>query len=150
MCHMRHSVCVLYDTHCMCHMTHTVSHIHTVCVIWHIQTLEYNTTLLDTYRPLWQTLNVSYDTYSMSHTRWRRPIGSLKSQVIFNKTGTNYRALLRKTILEDKAFYDSTPPCINKVAWHIYASRHVWICRDIFTYKCGMCHMNELLRIIIS
>jgi len=29
-------------------------------------------------------------------TRWRRPIGCLKSQVIFRRRATNYRALLRK------------------------------------------------------
>ena len=30
------------------------------------------------------------------HTRWRRPIGCLKLQVIFRKRATDYRALLRK------------------------------------------------------
>jgi len=32
-------------------------------------------------------------------------------QVIFRKRATNYRALLRKMTYEDKASYDSTPPC---------------------------------------
>ena len=44
---------------------------------------------------------------------WRRPIGSLKLQVIFRKRATNYRALLRKMTYENKASYDSTPPCIH-------------------------------------
>ena len=43
-------------------------------------------------------------------TRWRRPIGCLKLQVIFRKRAINYWALLRKTTYEDKASYDSTPP----------------------------------------
>jgi len=38
-------------------------------------------------------------------------IGSLKLQVIFRKRATNYTALLRKMTCEDKASYDSTPPC---------------------------------------
>jgi len=44
-------------------------------------------------------------------TGWRRPIGCLKSQVIFCKRATHYRALLRKTTYEDKACSESTPPC---------------------------------------
>ena len=44
-------------------------------------------------------------------TGWRRLIGCLKLQVIFRKRATNYRALLRKMTYEDKASYDSTPPC---------------------------------------
>jgi len=44
-------------------------------------------------------------------TGWRRPIGCLKLQVIFCKRATNYRALLRKMIYEDKISYGSTPPC---------------------------------------
>jgi len=42
---------------------------------------------------------------------WRRLIGCLNLQVIFRKRATNYRALLRKMTYEDKASYDSTPPC---------------------------------------
>ena len=38
-------------------------------------------------------------------------MGCLKLQVIFCKRATNYRALLRKMIYEDKASYESTPPC---------------------------------------
>jgi len=34
-------------------------------------------------------------------------------QVILHKRATNYRALLQKMTHEDKAFYESTPPCIH-------------------------------------
>jgi len=44
-------------------------------------------------------------------TGWRRPIGCLKSQVIFCKRATNYRYLLRKMNCKDKTSYDSTSPC---------------------------------------
>jgi len=44
---------------------------------------------------------------------WRRLVGCLKLRVIFSKRATNYRALLRKMIYEDKASYDSTPPCMS-------------------------------------
>jgi len=52
-------------------------------------------------------------------TGWRRLIGCLKLQVIFRKRATNYRALLRKMTYEDKASYDSTPPCIH-IVYHIH------------------------------
>jgi len=45
-------------------------------------------------------------------TGWWRLIGCLKMQVIFRKRATNCRALLRKMTYDDKASYDSTPPCI--------------------------------------
>ena len=44
-------------------------------------------------------------------TGWRRLIGCLKLQVIFHKRATNYTSLVRKVTYEDKACYDSTPPC---------------------------------------
>ena len=44
-------------------------------------------------------------------TGWRRLGGCLNLQVIFCKRATNYRALLWKMTYEDKASYDSTPPC---------------------------------------
>jgi len=51
-------------------------------------------------------------------TGWRRLIGCLKVQVIFRKRATNYTALLQKMTYEDKASYDSTPPCTwYGVAW---------------------------------
>jgi len=42
---------------------------------------------------------------------WWRPIGCLKSQVIFRKRATNCRALLREMTYKDTASYDTTPPC---------------------------------------
>jgi len=42
----------------------------------------------------------------------RRLIGCLKLPVIFRKSATNYRALLREMTHEDKASYDSMPPYI--------------------------------------
>jgi len=45
---------------------------------------------------------------------WRRIIRCLKLQVIFRKRATNYRALLRKTIYEDKTPYASSPPCTSQ------------------------------------
>ena len=44
-------------------------------------------------------------------TGWPRPIGCLELEVIFRKTATKYRALLRKMTYEDKASYASTQPC---------------------------------------
>ena len=46
---------------------------------------------------------------------WRRPIGCLKLRIIFRKRATNCRALLRKMTYEDKASYDSAPPCMHSV-----------------------------------
>ena len=44
-------------------------------------------------------------------TGWRILIAYLKLQVIFRQRATNSRALLRKMTYEDKASYESTPPC---------------------------------------
>ena len=46
-------------------------------------------------------------------TGWRRLIECLKLQVVFRKKATNHRALLHKMTHQDKASYDSTPPCIR-------------------------------------
>ena len=57
-------------------------------------------------------LHVCVHVYVHSRGREReRPIGCLKLQVIFRKRATNNRALLRRMTCEDKAPYDSTPPC---------------------------------------
>jgi len=50
---------------------------------------------------------------SMRITGWRRLIECLELQVIFRKIAADYRALLRKMTCNDKASYDSTPPCIT-------------------------------------
>jgi len=44
-------------------------------------------------------------------TGWQRLIGSPKSQIIFHKRATKYRALLRKMTYKDKGSYESSPPC---------------------------------------
>jgi len=48
-------------------------------------------------------------------SEWRRLIGRLRSQVIFCKRATNYRALLQKMTYKDKASYYSSPSCIRVV-----------------------------------
>jgi len=45
------------------------------------------------------------------YTGRRRPIRCLKLQLNFRKRATNYRALLRKIAYNDKATYESSPPC---------------------------------------
>ena len=44
----------------------------------------------------------------------RRLIARHKSQVIFHKRATNYRALLRKMTCKVKTSYGSSPPCIAR------------------------------------
>jgi len=56
-----------------------------------------------------------YPSLSCLITGWRKHIGCLKLQVILRERATNYRALLRNTTYEDKAFYDSTPPCTRLI-----------------------------------
>ena len=46
-------------------------------------------------------------------TGWRRPIRCHQLQVIFRKSATNYRALLRKMTYEDKASYGSFVRCTH-------------------------------------
>jgi len=101
-----------------CIRTHTHIHTHT-----HSQrhTL---TNMHDSFRThihLYVYINIHTKTYTHTHTHtslightgWRGLIGCLKLEVIFRKRATYYRAVLRKTTYEDKAFYDSTPPCIT-------------------------------------
>jgi len=66
-------------------------------------------------------------------TGWRRLIGCLKLQVIFRKSASNYRALLRKMTYEDKASCDSTPLCIY-LTWLLYMWRDSYICDMTRTY----------------
>ena len=95
--------------------------------------------------------------------RWgSRPIGCLKLQVIFHKRATDYRALLRKMTSEDKAPYESSPPCtlihmhdIDESVtydWVILSMwrlahrwvRHIWLSHLI--YVRNVVHMNECAR----
>jgi len=55
--------------------------------------------------------SLSWIRLAAHNTRWRRPIGCLKLQVIFRRKAIQYRLLLRKMTYKDKASYDSTPPC---------------------------------------
>ena len=77
-------------------------------------------------------------------TGWRRLIGYLKSQVIFRKRATNYRALLRKMTYEDKASYDSTPPstlflCQAQTRW-MYNVSSLRLCFALQTRREWCCH----------
>ena len=67
----------------------------------------------------------------MYHTGWRRRIKFLKLQVISRKRATNYRALSRKMTNEDKALYDSTPPCI---VIRIYENIHLNVSHCLVYY----------------
>ena len=65
-----------------------------------------------------------------THTGWRRLIGCFKLQVIFRKRATNYRALLRKMTYQDKASYDSTPPCnCQQHCLHVHNSQQYHMSR---------------------
>ena len=69
---------------------------------------------LETFFFFFSWARVSYPSRSVAlytSTWWRRLVGCLKSQVIFRKRATNYRALLRKMTDVDKEYYGSTPPC---------------------------------------
>jgi len=68
------------------------------------------------------------------YTGWRRPITCLELQVIFRKRATNYRALLPKITYQDKASYDSSPPCT-----------HFWVLLCVFVY--GVATISRLLKI---
>jgi len=69
-------------------------------------------------RSLFLSLSPSHFWHSPHQpTAWRRLIGCLKLKVIFRKRATNHRSLLRKMTYEDKAPYDSTPPCMGWLQW---------------------------------
>jgi len=69
-------------------------------------------------------------------TVWWRLIGCLKLQFIFRKRATNYRALVRKMTSEDKASYESTPPCtkIYKCMCYMCVCVYIW-CVYMHLYK---------------
>ena len=78
-------------------------------------------------------------------TRWRRPVGCLKLQVIFRKGATDYRALLRKMTYEDKASYGRSSLATASVSvyicvtWLLQMGRHMW--RDSI-HMCDMTHSH--------
>jgi len=74
-------------------------------------------------------------------TGWQRPSGCLKLQVLFRKRATNYRALLWKMTYEDKASYDSTPPC----------SKVLYLClyfKVLYRQYAGVATISRLLKSI--
>jgi len=64
-------------------------------------------------------------TFTRRATGWRRRIGCLKLQDIFHQRATIYRFLLHKVTFEDKASYDSTPPC-RLTCTYIYIHIHLY------------------------
>ena len=70
--------------------------------------------IIESHHSIYARIKHVCDTTHTFDTRWRRPIGCLKLQVISCKGATNLRALLRKMTYKDKASYGSLPPCITK------------------------------------
>jgi len=94
----------------------------------------------------------------MSHTKWPRPVGCLKLQVIFRQRATKYRALLRKMTYKDKASHGSSTPCMthmndvrytyewvmSHIEWvmsHIRMSHVTRMNASCHTYEWVMSHM---------
>jgi len=67
----------------------------------------------------------------------------LKLQVFFHKRATNYIALLQKMNYEDKASYDSTPPCITSLqgADHSRVLQRVAACCSVLQNFAMCCNM---------
>jgi len=70
-------------------------------------------------------------------TGWQRPIGSLNLQVLLCKRASNDRALLRKMTYEDKASYDSTPPCESPQQMQIHTGRQGFEIEGVDCIKTG-------------
>jgi len=75
----------------------------------------------------------------MRHTGWRRPLRCLKLQVIVRKRATNYRALLQKMTYEDKASYESTPPCTCMRTSHAIG----WARQELHTFLTRFSHVSH-------
>ena len=73
----------------------------------------------------------------------RRPIECFKSQVIFRKRTTNYRALLRKITYTHKASYESSPLCICKHI-HIYIKEVAWFMYEYMQFNVCMKTCNYI------
>jgi len=81
------------------------------------------------------TMSSSGDIHTATTTGIRRCVGCLKSQVPFHKRATNYRALLRKMTCENKAFYESLPPCsIIRISNSLQFYCIVEICTHMYEY----------------
>jgi len=80
----------------------------------------------------------------VKRTGWRRLIGCLKLQVVYRKRATHHRALLQKMTYEDKASYDSTPPCnmdASMIMTHTQA-HDLTHTHDIYTWHTHMAHTH--------
>jgi len=77
-------------------------------------------------------------------TGWRRLIDCLKLQVIFRKRATNYMALLQKMTYEDKASYDSTPPCTShhNTLQHTQKNDSTWYPQTLATHCNTLYHTS--------
>jgi len=74
--------------------------------------LTYECVMRQTFRPSsYATTHLNPANLPTYITGRRRLMGCLKLQVIFRKRATKCRARLQKMTCEDKASYDSTPPC---------------------------------------
>ena len=93
-----------HQVHCTC--VSSYMHIHAPCTC--MQSLYIYKSTHKLILPIYRCTMYIYT----ATTGWQRLIGCFKSQVIFRKRATNYRAVLRKMTCKDKASYDSTPPCI--------------------------------------
>jgi len=58
----------------------------------------------------------------LGRTGWRRLIGSPRLQIIFHKRATKYRSLLQKMTCKDKGFYESSPPCTQKMSTVMFST----------------------------
>jgi len=80
----------------------------------------------------------------------RRPIGCLKLQVIFRKSATNHRALLRKMTYKDKASYGSSPHCMffswGKGILHSHTYAHTISLSHTHTHAQGATQLDATLR----
>jgi len=69
-------------------------------------------------------------------------------EVIFRQRATNCRALLRKMTYEDKASYDSTPPCSGHSACDMFVRCAVLYCIVCIMVCAIACHrMYSIVRI---
>ena len=66
----------------------------------------------------------------------------IKLQVVFRKRATNYRAVLRIITYGDKAFYDSTPPCITI----LISSSHDFSCTLEWTEEMSFLNTSCVIR----
>jgi len=96
--------------------THTHTHTPLVCGDWSTSHAAILAKKINICVCTYIYMHIYVYTYTQEHiyvyTGWRRLIGSPKLQIIFHKRATKYRSLLRKMTYEDKASYESSPPCV--------------------------------------